>query len=206
MSMAPAMSKKAEQSQRTRRKLLKVAQRKFATLGYAGTALEDVAAAAGVTTGAVYHLFRDKKALFHAVAEALEVEIVDKARDVSRRAVGESKRRTLERLGAAGQSLLDSFTDPAVAQILMVDAPAVLGTKLWQELRTEHILGYLVEALEWQMMQGTIEREPAAPLAHVLIGALTAAGLLIAYADDKLKARDEAGSAVLRLFAGLERR
>lgn len=206
MSTAPATSKKTEQSQRTRRKLLKVAQRKFAALGYAGTALEDVAAAAGVTTGAVYHLFRDKKALFHAVAAALEAEIVDKARDVSRRAVGESKRRTLERLGAAAQSLLDSFTVPAVAQILMVDAPAVLGTKLWQELRTEHILGYLVEALEWQMMQGTIEREPAAPLAHVLIGALTAAGLLIAYADDKLKARDEAGSAVLRLFMGLERR
>ncbi|HYM03746.1 MAG TPA: TetR/AcrR family transcriptional regulator [Stellaceae bacterium] len=206
MSTAPATSKKTEQSQRTRRKLLKVAQRKFAALGYAGTALEDVAAAAGVTTGAVYHLFRDKKALFHAVAAALEAEIVDKARDVSRLAVGESKRRTLERLGAAAQSLLDSFTVPAVAQILMVDAPAVLGTKLWQELRTEHILGYLVEALEWQMMQGTIEREPAAPLAHVLIGALTAAGLLIAYADDKLKARDEAGSAVLRLFMGLERR
>jgi TetR/AcrR family acrAB operon transcriptional repressor len=51
----------------TREALLDAAQGEFAVHGVAGTSLEKIAAAAGVTRGAVYWHFRDKNDLFEAL-------------------------------------------------------------------------------------------------------------------------------------------
>jgi AcrR family transcriptional regulator len=51
----------------TRASIVAAARNRFALLGYAGTSNRDVAAAAGVTHGTVYHYFKTKRALFAAV-------------------------------------------------------------------------------------------------------------------------------------------
>src|SRR4051812_1426101 len=66
----------AERSEATRSALLAAARALFAERGYAGTAAEEVARAAGVTRGALYHHFRDKRDLFRAVHEQLEAALV----------------------------------------------------------------------------------------------------------------------------------
>src|SRR3546814_5083905 len=58
---AEPRSRKAEQSDRTRATLLSVARTLFAEAGYAGTSTEEVVQRAGVTRGALYHHFRDKR-------------------------------------------------------------------------------------------------------------------------------------------------
>src|SRR5208282_5452776 len=67
-------TRKAEQSEKTRSALLRVARKIFADSGYSQTSLEQVAERAGVTTGAVYHQYRDKRALFQAVVEQIQAE------------------------------------------------------------------------------------------------------------------------------------
>jgi AcrR family transcriptional regulator len=59
----------AERRQRTRSALLESAARNFSRYGYAKVALEQVAADAGYTRGALYHLFRGKEQLALAVIE-----------------------------------------------------------------------------------------------------------------------------------------
>jgi TetR/AcrR family acrAB operon transcriptional repressor len=57
----------------TRDALLDAAERVFRERGVAHTSLAEVAAAAGVTRGAVYWHFRDKSALFEALCERVQL-------------------------------------------------------------------------------------------------------------------------------------
>ncbi|MFZ0888643.1 MAG: TetR/AcrR family transcriptional regulator [Candidatus Binataceae bacterium] len=197
---------KAQQSEKTRAALLRAARKMLAERGYADTSLEEVAKRAGVTTGAVYHQYRDKSALFQAVLEQLQTEIFEDVRQGSRQRVSPAGRNSWNRLVEAAELLLDSFTDPIVCRIVMIDGPAVLGWKTWHRIRAEPILGYITKPLEHQMEQGQIEREPAAPLAYLLFGALTEAGMLIAHAADRRAARKEIGAVLLRMFNRLKLR
>src|SRR3989440_7680494 len=83
MSYTPRMSsvksRREQYSRATRVAILDAATRRFAELGYAGTALEDVAADIQATRGAVYHHFTSKKALFEAVLEQLETDVVERS-------------------------------------------------------------------------------------------------------------------------------
>ncbi|HUA35372.1 MAG TPA: TetR/AcrR family transcriptional regulator [Candidatus Binataceae bacterium] len=194
---------KTEQSEKTRAALLRVARAMFAESGFAATSLELVAERAGVTTGAVYHQYRDKRRLFQAVVEELDAEVFQSIRERSREHVD---RQAWQRLVAAAELILDSFTDPVYCQIVMVDGPAVLGWKVWHEIRANHILRYIRDAFEAQMALGRIAREPAEPLAHVVFGGFTEAGLAIANAADKRAARRELGAATLRMFNRLKLR
>lgn len=58
------MRRTAEEARATREQLLATALEVFGERGYAATRLEDVAARAGVTRGAVYHHFGDKARLY----------------------------------------------------------------------------------------------------------------------------------------------
>ena len=76
LRMSTAKSRRDQFSEATRAALLDAATRRLATLGFAGTSLEDVAADIQATRGAVYHHFSSKRALFEAVFEDLEHEAV----------------------------------------------------------------------------------------------------------------------------------
>src|ERR1700744_6366323 len=58
----------------TRRAVLDAARSLFARKGYAQTSVDEIAAAARVTKGAVYHHFAGKEALFRAVHDEVEAE------------------------------------------------------------------------------------------------------------------------------------
>ena len=58
----------------TRRAVLAAARSSFGQKGYAQTSVDEIAAAARVTKGAVYHHFAGKEALFRAVYVEVEAE------------------------------------------------------------------------------------------------------------------------------------
>src|SRR3979411_973010 len=59
-------------SNETRDRLLDVARRAFATYGYDATTNKDIAAEAGITTGAIYHYFSSKADLYVAAHERVQ--------------------------------------------------------------------------------------------------------------------------------------
>ncbi|MCX7320699.1 MAG: helix-turn-helix domain containing protein, partial [Hyphomicrobiales bacterium] len=58
----------------TRAKLIEAARKAFASKGYAASSMDDLTAAAGLTRGALYHNFGDKKGLLQAVIHQIDGE------------------------------------------------------------------------------------------------------------------------------------
>jgi AcrR family transcriptional regulator len=192
-----APTKKQLQSESTRRKLISVARSLFASKGYASTSIGDITARARVTRGALYHHFSDKKALFQAVFEQVEDELV------SRAAAAASGSPPAKRLEAAAAAFLDACLNRDVQQIVLLDGFSVLGWETASRIDEAYALGSLQALLELAMSEGQIAKQPAEPLAQVLLGALNQAALAIARADDVPAARRRMGKTIGRLLAGL---
>src|SRR2546423_387119 len=71
----------ATASAETRARILLAARQCFSRFGYAKTTNKDIATGAGITTGAIYHYFDSKQALFVAVVEEVQRVIFDELRD-----------------------------------------------------------------------------------------------------------------------------
>lgn len=195
--MAQSTSRR-EQFEATRRKLLRVARQLFATRGYGGTSIADITRRARVTRGALYHHFTGKEEIFRAVFEEVERELVEKSGTAAA-----AERRPERRLEAGANAFLDACLDRDAQQIVLLDAPSVLGWETWQEIDARYALAGLTAALQTAMDDGYLARQPAEPLAHVLLGALNQAALVIARSDDVARTRAELGRTIGRLLEGL---
>jgi len=194
-------TRQARRSAATRAALVRVARRLFAERGYAGTATEDVVKRARVTRGALYHHFRDKSDLFAAVLDEEQKKLSALAMTA-----GAAQPDPWRAIVAASNAVLDACVDPAVQRIVLIDGPAVLGLVEWREADQSYYLGGLERLIEAAMAQGLIEQQPVEPLAHIILGALHEASMLIARSEDKAAARRSVAGAVGRLFAGLRGR
>jgi Transcriptional regulator len=111
-----------EGMEQTRLALITAARELFAQRGYADTATPDIVAAAGVTRGALYHHFEDKKALFEAVV-AEEAKAVAAAIEAKSAQTATAREALL--MGAV--AYFDAMTQPGRTRLLLLDGPAVLG-------------------------------------------------------------------------------
>ncbi|MHA6619826.1 TetR/AcrR family transcriptional regulator [Pseudonocardia sp. DLS-67] len=195
------MSTRDERADETRRELLRVARELFADRGYGAVGTEEIVARAGLTRGALYHHFQGKRDLFRAVHEQLEEELVA---EIASRLGDVTDAEAL--LDAGVRAFLDSCTDPRRARVTLVDAPTVLGWAEWREIDERHGLGLVTAALNGAMDAGAIARQDARPLAHLVIGALGEAALLIANAEDPAAMRGQVEPALLALVGGLRAR
>jgi AcrR family transcriptional regulator len=182
----------------TRGDLLRAARELFAEHGYANVGTERIVERAGVTRGALYHHFDDKRDLLRAVHEELEQELVASIGD---QIAGIDD--PWELLATGVRAFLDACTDPAIMRISLVDAPGVLGWEEWREIDARYALGLVTFGLGNAMDHGVFRRQEVGPLAHVLIGAMTEAGMLIANASDPAAARRAVEPALLTLLEGL---
>lgn len=195
-----ARGRKAEQSDRTRATLVRVARQLFADRGYAGTSTEEVVQQAGVTRGALYHHFRDKRDLF----EAVFLEIQDEARDRIRGA-GSVPVELWQRFRAGFDEYLNHSMDPSIQRIALIDAPAVLGWERWREL--DYTLDLLQSALSGLQEGGDIAPDvPTDELAHLLRGVANEASQMIASASDAPAERRRVGEALAAMLEGLRSR
>jgi AcrR family transcriptional regulator len=151
------------------------ARRLFADDGFAGTSIDDIAALAGVTKGGVYHHFATKEQLFEAVFRAVEDELYDAV------LAALPVRGTAVDLVVAGtRHFIDCCLAADVRQIVLVDGPSVLGWKLWREIDAEHFLPLIKEGLA----ADAAPHVDVTPIAHLLIGAVDEAVMLLAAEDD----------------------
>jgi AcrR family transcriptional regulator len=191
-------SRQAENSGATRAALLKIARKLFAERGYAETATEEVVRRARVTRGALYHHFKDKRDLFKAVLLEEEKRL---AESTARASAGETD--PLNVMVKGSEAFLDQCLDPAVRQIVLIDAPAVLGWELYRQIDDEYFLAGVVALIESAIQLGVVPRQPVAPLARIIMGAVHEATMLIAHAPDQLKARREVSEVISHLLNGM---
>jgi AcrR family transcriptional regulator len=188
----------AERSESTRKALLTAARRLFAERGYAGVGTEEIVRAAGLTRGALYHHFGGKRELLAAVYEQIERELAER---IASGALGASD--PLEAMRAGTEMFLNACLEPEVQQIVLLDAPAVLGWERWRQIASQYGLGLIESTLQVAIEAGKIAPLPTKPLAHVLMGALDEAAMVVARAEDPAAMRVEVASTLNSLLEGL---
>jgi AcrR family transcriptional regulator len=170
-----------ERSAATQQALLSAARRLWGGRGYAEVGTPEIAEAAGVTRGAMYHQFADKTALFLAVLEQLEEEVMQRlARDVG--AAG--PKTAADAIYAAADAWLDIAREPEVRQLMLLDAPSVLGWEGFREISQRYALGMTQELLGAAIEAGQLKRQPVRPLATLMLAALDEAAMSIASSEE----------------------
>jgi len=196
----PGLTKK-EQSEATIRRLLAVAMAEFSTRGFARASTESIVREAGMTRGALYHHFKGKHELFYAVFKEAQLEI---GRRIETDA--EAAGNPWEGLISGCDAFLKACSDPALQQIVVIDAPAVLD---WNTYRAadETLPGggfsLLKECLQGLRDQEKIKPHSVAALAHLLSGAMDEAAVWIAQSGDPDSALAQAQEALHALIEGL---
>lgn len=163
-----------ERTEQTRQALIDAGRRIFVEKGYAETATPEIVAAAGVTRGALYHHFEDKKALFQAVIEC-EAREVAKAIEASSVPADEPRAALI----AGASAYFTAMAQPGRTRLLLMEGPAVLGLPAVAALDAEHAEASLRAGLAALM-----------PEAGALLGPLTS---LLSAAFDRAAIAIEAG-------------
>ena len=195
--------RKAQQSELTRKTLLRVARELFTERGYANTTTQEIVERAGGTRGALYYHFRDKIDIFRAVFEDLSLDIITKVASAVQSAQGEQGDLWDRLVPAIKVAYLDVCLDPAVQRIALIDAVSILGWEEKQALDEKYGIGFLRGPLQELMNTGLIAPQPLEPLARLLLGLGREASLYIARADDVPTAREEMSALLDRFFEGL---
>lgn len=169
-----------ERSEATTRALVDAARKLFSRRGYASTSLDDVAEAAGVSKGAVYHHFDSKQELFRAVFEREERKLAGIVAVAYR-----NERDPWKGFFAGCKAFLEELLDPGVARIAILDAPGVLEWEEMRRIQANYTLEPIKRALGEAMDAGVIAKRPIEPLAHLLFGACCEGAMVAARSDDQ---------------------
>jgi AcrR family transcriptional regulator len=175
---AVAGKRRAEMMEETRAKLIQAARKAFAAKGYAGSSMDDLTAEAGLTRGALYHNFGDKKGLLQAVIDQMDAEIL-----VRMRAAHAAAATPWEGFMAEAIAYIEMSLEPEIQRIMLLDGPAVLGDpSQWENQNA--CLRTTAQTIQALIDDGTVKPVNAEAAARLVNGAALNAALWIAAADD----------------------
>jgi AcrR family transcriptional regulator len=195
--MSPTQS---ERSAATQEALRTAARRLWGARGYADVGTPEIAQAAGVTRGAMYHQYADKAALFRAVVEAVEMDVIQRLAA----AVGAAQPKTpAEALHVAADAWLDIASEPEIRQLVLLDAPSILGWAGFRDVSLRYGLGMTQQLLSAAIEAGQLKPQPVRPLATVMIGALDEAAMCVANAEDPDQEQSEVRAVIHDLIDGM---
>ena len=197
--MAVAVKRlRVRQAEATRELLIEAARELFTHQGYAATSIDDIIGRAGVARGALYHHFAGKEALFKAVYDAVEGEVI--ARVV---ATAQDGPTPWEGVVAGLRAFLDACLEPSFRRIVILDSVSVLQARAAEGGIEQVEMSMLVAVLTPLTTTGELAGVPVRPLAYVALGGLYGAALYIARSSEPTTARAEADVVLDRIVSGL---
>lgn len=186
------------QSAATAAQVVLTARGLFTERGYAGVGLEEVAARAGVTRGAVYHHFTSKAGLFEAVLAAVQREVAEAIEREAGRVAD-----PWQRLETGCRVFLAASLGDGVRRVMLVDAPAVLGWDVWRAQDAASSGRLLGGALHELAEAGELDPRTVEATTALLSGAMNEAALWIAGSSDSAAAGDLAWRAFAPMLRAL---
>ncbi|WP_247887394.1 TetR/AcrR family transcriptional regulator [Azospirillum sp. SYSU D00513] len=161
----------------TRGKLIQSARRAFAEKGYAAASMDELTADAGLTRGALYHNFGDKRGLLQAVVNQIDGEMAARAHAMASRAEND-----WEGLLAESIAYIEMALEPEVQRIVLLDGPAFLGDpSQWPSQNS--CLQTTLRKVNGLIERGLIKPVDAEAAARLLNGAALNAALWVAASD-----------------------
>jgi AcrR family transcriptional regulator len=180
----------------TRKKLIQVARRAFGEYGYAETSMDKLTAEAGLTRGALYHHFGDKKGLFAAVVDQIDSEMASSAQQHL-----EQPDDLWEGLMLEGRTYIQNALNPEFQRIVLRDGPAVLGDPAHWPSQNK-CLQSTRECVEQLLAEGRLKPVDALAAAVLLNGAAMNAALWVASSDGPSQVLPQALQAFEALASG----
>lgn len=180
----------------TRASLLATARKVFSERGYADTSMDDLTAQAGLTRGALYHHFGDKKGLLLAVVEQIDAEM-----DGRLQAISDSAGDLWEGFRHRCRAYLEMALEPEIQRIVLRDARAVLGGASPDSQR--HCLESMQALIQQLIHQGIVADACPQALASLIYGCLAEAAFWIADGDEGNARLVKAVAALELLLRGL---
>jgi AcrR family transcriptional regulator len=182
----------------TRAKLIAAARHAFGTVGYAEASMDDFTAAAGLTRGALYHHFGDKRGLLEAVIAQIDAEMNERICAVSAKAPNRWQ-------GFVDESVtyIEMALEPEIQRIMLRDGPAVLGDpSQWPTANA--CITSMTKSLTLLRQEGVVGDIDPEATARLVSGASTIAALWIANSDDPEATSKKAVKAFKTLLEGLQ--
>jgi len=170
--MAP--NKRTAMMEETRAKLIAVGRKAFAEKGFAGAIMDDFTAEAGLTRGALYHNFGDKRGLFAAVVDEIDSAMAAQAHEAGQRVGG-----GWTGLLAEGAAYIEMALQPDVQRIVLLDGPSVLGDPSQWPSQNRCLVATMTTLRELAE-QGQIKPVDIEAMARLLNGAALNAALWVA--------------------------
>lgn len=170
-----------EMIEETRGKLLEAAREAFGTIGYANTSMDELTASVGLTRGALYHHFGDKKGLLAAVVEEIDQEMDNRLHDISNAAA-----MSWEGFVGRCRAYIEMAIEPEIQRIVLRDAPSVLGNGFTHPSQSQ-CLATMATMLQQFMDEGIIAVTDSHALARMLNGGLMNAAFWLANSQDAEK-------------------
>lgn len=198
--MGSVKSRREMYAEATRAALIEAATELFTRHGFAATSLEDVASAAQVTRGAVYHHFAGKQALFEAVLDEQELHMTKRISA----AVAEHSDPWDGAIDAI-DTFLDLCCDPVYSRIVWQEGPTALGLARWHECEEKYAYGLVETSINALIEAGYLERKAVDTTIRFTFQTFGAAGMTLAEtpAADKQRVRDECADVMQRMLGGL---
>ncbi len=191
-----------ERSAATQNALVSAARRLWGEHGYAAASTPEIAEAAGVTRGAMYHQYANKTELFVAVLETIEAEVIERlTADVLAAEPG----TPAETLHITADAWLQIAVEPEIRQLMLLDAPSILGWAGFREISQRYGLGVTEQLLHAAIEAGELRPQPTSPLATIVLAALDEAAMIIANATDPVREKQEVRAVIHDLIDGLLR-
>ena len=190
-----------ENANATQAALQSAALRWFSEQGYEKAPVGSICADAGVTVGALYHHYGDKKGLFAAVVEQVDAQLVQAAMAASQ-AVIQKGGGAWDAFLASIDTVLQAGTNAPMRRLMLVDAPAVLGAQVWGDIRQRQGLGAMRGSIAAIQAHGIFQGHDAERLARIVLGALY--GGMDSLPDDEAGVQDALADTRQSLVAMLE--
>ena len=191
------VAKRSDMVEATRAKLISAARAAFASQGYAAASMDDLTADAGLTRGALYHHFKDKKGLLQAVIEQIDAEMLSRMR-----ADRTAEQTPWEAFLNEGVAYIEMALEPEVQRIMLLDGPAVLGDPSQWPNQTA-CLRTTTSTVQALIDNGTLRPVDAEAAARLVNGAALNAALWVAAADEAHAVLDKAVDAFKLMVSGL---
>ena len=178
------MNKKQQASLETSKKILAIAQKHFSLKGYAETSLEEIVDELGMTRGALYHHFGNKKTLFTAVLAQIQSEL---GSYVEKSAL--ESQDSWEQLVEGCVAFVRFATLTENKRILLLDGPNVLEWKEWCRQDEANSFFHLREQLDILYKEGRLISIDLGMAAHMISGALNELSLFLAEKEEEAEVR-----------------
>ncbi|EOC3070869.1 TetR/AcrR family transcriptional regulator [Cronobacter malonaticus] len=190
-----AARRRIDTMEENRAKLIAAARKAFAEKGFAAASMDELTASVGLTRGALYHNFGDKKGLLAAVVAQVDGEMAQRAK-----AAAAGVEDAWETLIAEGVAYIQMALDEEVRRIVLLDGPAFLGDPAqWPSQNS--CLDATRETVISMMARGIIKPVDADAAARLLNGAALNAALWVAASPEPEEALPKM-IAVFTLLAG----